>query len=352
MVRLPLASLMPVLAAGLAGCAELPDPELGTAEQAVIECDDWQCGSNSPIIDSLRFHELNVSGLPNAQGFFVESLWRAGVHYQLEVDRGRILGRSGSVTIQGSQLVNSQMRLRRGAKQYAIRITWVSTIPTFAELGGAPRTVETYQLDVSPLVGSDPTTAVEWRNLCSTIPRRDSPDLLGMNNVHAVVFEGERIDALGKTIAPALDATWFNIGCAGHALAKLAINAQTEAARKAFGFTTTILERQAFLKMLTGDYCGTGQSFTVPGQPLEWTDWRGHTQYVSPLPELQLEARWNPNGATCLNTPRVDANPTALGNAVFPGGVKSQILAACNLQMCPFGASWFDGKLVLSANPL
>ncbi len=349
MVRL--ASLMTLLAAGLVGCAEIPDAELGTTEQAVIDCDEWMCGSNSPIIDTLRFHELNVNGLPNAQGFLVQSLWRGGVHFALEVDRGRIRGRSGAVTIQGPQLVGSQLRLRRGAKTYGIRITAVTTIPTFAKLGGVPRTVETYQLDVSELLGDQPLH--EWRNVCSTIPARDNPDLLGMNNVHALVFEGERINAATKTISPVLDPTWFNIGCAGHAIAKLAINAQTEAARAAFGFATTILERQAFLKMVTGDYCGSGKSFTVVGQPLEWMDHHGYTKYVSPLPELQLEARWTAAGAVCLNTPRVDANPSQLGDAAFPGGVKAAVNAACGGRPpCPFGAAFLDGKLVLSSNPL
>jgi ADYC domain len=37
-------------------------------------------------------------------------------------------------------------------------------------------------------------------------------------------------------------------------------------------YPTTTAQRQAMLKMLTADYCGTGRSFTVDGQALKYGD--------------------------------------------------------------------------------
>ncbi|HSJ98073.1 MAG TPA: ADYC domain-containing protein [Myxococcota bacterium] len=354
---LRLASLLSLLAAGALGCADLSEVQLDTTttEQAFIDCDPWICGSNSPIIDTYRFHELNIRGLANDQGFSVFSLWRAGIHYQLSVEHGRIIGRAGSLQIQGAALQGAQIRLRHNptGRIFPVQIKGVGTVQTFARLGSTPRPLETYELEWAYMNGDAPPTG--WRNLCSNIPARSSPDVLGMNTTHALVFEGERIDRDAKTIDITLDTTWFNIGCAGHALAKLAINGHTEAAKRAYGFQTTIPERQAFLKMLAGDYCGNGTVFTVAGQRLQWMDWHGYTQYTMAPANLALEARWGPGGAICLDTPRVDANPTQLGSFYFPQGAEKALDDnACGLQIpsCDEGPLSFGGATLVSANPL
>jgi hypothetical protein len=356
---LRLASLLPLLTAGALGCADLSDDQLDTTttEQAFIDCDPWICGSNSPIIDTYRFHELNTRGLANDQGFSVLSLWQAGMSYQLWVEQGRIIGRMGSLQIQGAALQGAQIRLRHHptGRIFPVQIKRVGAVQTFARLGGAQRVLETYELEWAYMTGDAPPTG--WRNLCSNIPARSNPDVLGMNTSHALVFEGERIDRNAKTIGPGLDPAWFNIGCAGHAIAKLAINGHTEAAKQAFGFQTTIPERQAFLKMLAGDYCGNGMVFTVAGQPLQWMDWHGHTQYTKDPANLTLEARWGPDGAICLNTPRVDANPTQLGSFYFAQGVEKAIedncvgleIPTCDDDNDPLS---FGGATLVSANPL
>jgi len=350
-----LASLVSLFAIAAVGCVDAPDAALGQAEQAVIECDPWICGSNSPVIATYRFHELNLDHLDNDQGFSVISLWQAGIHYALSVEDGRIVGRAGPLEIRDGALQDAQIRLRRGAQTFAIKITAIGQVQTFARLLGASRTLQTYQLDMAELFGDAPPTG--WRNVCSNPPPRTSPDTLGMNGYHSLVFEGERINRDDKTIDPIIDKRWFNIGCAGHALAKLAINAQTEAAHHAFGFNTTVLERQAFLKMLAADYCGTGAVFTVAGQPLQWMDWRGYTHYVSNPANLEIEARWGPGGVTCLNTPRVFANPTPLGTATFPnpGAFLLDLQTECGGALpppCAGNVTDLGSHILISANPL
>lgn len=335
---------------GSLGCVQPADEQLGAAEQAVIECDTWICGSNSPVLGGFRFHELNIAGLLNDEDFSVMSFSKGSTSYQLTVERGRIMGRSGALLIHGSGLVGAQLRVRRGAKVFAIRISGVQVMQSYARMSGTTRPIETYLLDAAEYINGQ---LGDFRNLCSNVPSPYNDDLLGMTNTHALVFEGDRISRTSKTIDPVADTSWFNIGCAGHALAKMALNAQTEVAHATWGFNTSILERQTFLKMVTGDYCGTGKAFTVAGQPLQWMDWRGYTQYVTSPVNLEIEARWTPNGATCLGTPRVDANPTVLGDFIFNGNVMGAIAAECAVPPpCAGGPTFFDSKPLLSANPL
>jgi hypothetical protein len=255
------------------------------------------------------------------------------------------------VTLAGIDLEGAQIWIRRGTKTFAIRITDVAQTTMFATVAGQPQTVETYLLDVNELFGGLPSTA-PWTNLCKNPPPRESTDRLGLGSYRSVVFEGERFDAAAKTISTALQPSWFNVGCAGHTLAKMMMTGHVGAV-STLGFATTIPERQAMLKMLSADYCGTGHAMTVPGQPLRWWDAHSYNQYGMALANLELEARWTAAGAACLNTPRVDANQTALGAAVFPNGVDSVVNAECpNLPPCPLGAGDFDSKYLLSANPL
>jgi hypothetical protein len=56
--------------------------------------------------------------------------------------------------------------------------------------------------------------------------------------------------------------------------------------------------------MLTGDYCGTGMSFTEDGTSLYWQNAAGWSSNNLP-PSTAFEAYWNGNGARCLDTPRL-----------------------------------------------
>ncbi len=66
--------------------------------------------------------------------------------------------------------------------------------------------------------------------------------------------------------------------------------------------------------MLVGDYCGDGYPFTVAGQHLIWQG-GGMSYYGKPA---ALEARWDANGATCLDTPRMEKPSTNEGWKQFP----------------------------------
>ena len=58
---------------------------------------------------------------------------------------------------------------------------------------------------------------------------------------------------------------------------------------------------QAAMRMIRADYCGTGQTYTSNGNPIDVSDKWG-IQVADT--NWDVEAKWGPNGAVCLNTPR------------------------------------------------
>jgi hypothetical protein len=139
----------------------------------------------------------------------------------------------------------------------------------------------------------------------------------GMADFSAVLVDDENISK-EKLRVYAVDtndpaqAGSFLIGCAGHAIAKQHLTGHTKAASHYLLWTTTINQRTANLKMLTGDYCGNGTPFTVAGEKIKWQDEWGYYNTVNdpsyiPMTKV-LEARWDENGAICMNMPRVDYN--------------------------------------------
>ena len=101
------------------------------------------------------------------------------------------------------------------------------------------------------------------------------------------------------------------LACRGHALAKMKL-LQYDPDSPHLG--TRLEDRQATLRMITADYCGTGTPHTQSGVPLHWTDALGHVQFDSGSMSPIIEAEWDEFGAVCLNDTRlpgvtVDCSP-------------------------------------------
>jgi hypothetical protein len=345
-------SFLVVVVAAAGGCT-LSAESTSVVEQAA-SCPIWQCGNNSPEIAGHGFHELHEAGIPNAEGFRIEAFQKliggSLATFRVDVTDGRLRGVRRQGTLQGAALVGATLRVRRDANMYLVRISGVYPQPFWAKASGSPQ-LEAYLLEWAQTTdGINPVATVGWSNVCSKAGMDDTnPDLLGMWGEHSVLFEGDRIDAAAKTVY-GFDASWFNIGCAGHALAKMQLTGHTHAAKSA-GFVTTPAQRQTILKMFVADYCGTGTPFTVAGVRLSWMDsngWMAHAPFLT-----DVEARWSKHGAKCLNTPRVDANPTADSVAAFPD-IRGAIATECR-RPPPCAESDphdLDGMHLISANPL
>lgn len=350
-----------VVVAGVVGACVEP-PELSEAEQDTT-CDPRICGFNSPVIDHNGFHELEMTGLVNGQGFKLEGFDQqdpkgpigARVRYDLRVKNGLLTGTDPTrklPPIGGQQLVGSHIYISHHGVQYIIRVANVVDLasPDVLKFSVDPATpVETYTL-VYLAMSAYPSDSAEWPNLCGPVPhpipndRQYKGDLLGMRPGESVLFESDRIEMTTKTLNLYPETNWFNIGCWGHTLSKLYLTRNSIVSQPLFSIRQP--ERQATLKLLTADYCGTGRAFTVAGQKLVWQG--GGMTYL--YPPTSLEARWNDHGAMCLDTPRMRTPTTAEGAEMFPA-IDAMIRKECTLQTCAnHDPSLFDGALRVSGN--
>jgi hypothetical protein len=363
-----------------AGCGVGGEPDLAPGSDpgetrgvssAIKVCPDWGCGENSPQIDALGFHELNLLGTAgsprltdaNGAGLAIRAVDHQaqliaanGAMYDLAVVDGHIVGSSCSKAtectyLQGQDLVGAQILLQRGKAAYAITIDSVRTTEFFVDRSPT----EAYRLLWSA-AGAKPT------NLCNNIPlvvenladqgggndgEYGSQELMGLDPNEAVVFEGDRIDAVARTMSTEANDRWFNIGCAAAALAKLRLTRNTIHAQ-APGLLRAWQQRQATLKMFSADYCGTGAPFTVGGQRLVWKGDLMTDFFTKPR---ELEARWSERGALCLSMPRMLYPTSAYGAQVYPD-IGKMISGTCKVPRCSDLSFDFDGADRVSANPI
>ena len=364
-------STIAVVVLGLgAGCVngDVDAPQASSVEQDILTCQEFMCGTNSPQIAEFGFWDLNLPtifgtwGAPNNKGLQVVEFIQGAGAYLPRVTRGRLLAAPTTtvapynVTLSGSGLVGGFFLLVKDNRLFKLRVAEVNQVASWAQPTSGPHVMlETYKLDWTEFKNG----WGDFRNVCINPPSRENPDTLGMVGAlsfHTLLFEGDRIDADLK-LDTGIDRTWFNLGCAGSALAKMALTGHTEGARDAGTLFTTLAERQTMLKMLTGDYCGTGTAFTVAGQPLNWADDHGTMKLIQQPAQLVREARWTPTGAACLDKPRVDVHPTATSEQVFGVNVNIYNLAVtmCGSRMpppCDDNTLDNDGYHLLSATPM
>jgi hypothetical protein len=355
-----------VLGAGCAtgdlGGATEPTHEI---QQSLIQCPPYMCGTNSPQIAQFGFWDLNLppalgtAGQVNNVGLQVLGFVQNNQLYLPRVIAGRLTAVNSGGMIAGPALVNGWFYLRNAGRIFQLRITEVGSVSSWAmEPNGVVPVLEDYRLDWAEFANG---SWGRFRDMCNNPPSRESSEILTMTGPHiyrTLLFEGDRIDG-PKKLDNGVDTTWFNLGCAGSALAKMALTGHTEASRVAGTFDTTLAERQTMLKMLAADYCGDGTAFTVAGQPLNWSDDKGTMKLaalmVNPPQPLALESRWNEFGPVCLDKPRVDAHWTQLGWNTFGADVYDQAKAWCPTRFpppCADSSFANDGYHLLSATPL
>jgi hypothetical protein len=342
------------LACLIAACAVEPgdegngsegaDVNEGTIDQAILSCPDWACGQNGPSLNNRSFHELAENGDVSPDGFAMSGLVQSSLVYSARVVGSKLYGvRTGSPTLTGAALTGAFFWVVHESG-YAVKVyvTQVISVPMFGgPHQGAP--VEAYRLEWQTPFDEHRT------NLCAN-PPKDKPQTSNMLNLpgeFTVLFEGNRYDAKAKTLLPG-NRNYFNIGCASHAISKLFLTGHTNVSGD-----SSEKEQQAALKMLTADYCGDGTSFTLGGEPLYWQTSNGYMSFFGN--PTTLEARWNENGATCLERPRLKVSKNPLALQAFPD-IWDAIRTRCPQSVPPpcsdLSPSTFDGQLVVSANPI
>jgi len=335
-----------ILAFGLAlgaGCTdELP---VTATVQAIIEhepggdyCPTFGCGNNTSIVDQVAVTDVSETGAYNKAGFRLVRFEMQDLAHHWHLYRADVV----NGTLQALPLEIGQPKKTGPSVQGArftfysrdTRLTYYLFVDDFDQMlmwskdrAGYVPTADLYRLkwvekqvwDDAPSTGPSPLV-----DICGA-----NPDGSGMPDYLAVLFDDDRIDV--DTIRVTAETKdWFTIGCAGSALAKQHLLGHTKAAAAIQHRTpTTLDQRTANLKMITADYCGLGHPFTVPGTPLNWRDSTGRYDTVQSTQSTQIEARWNENGATCLNVPRIDyrlvEEPNGDAHDAFPDGVSRML---------------------------
>jgi hypothetical protein len=294
--------------------APLP-PSPSSSSSLADGCKPWECGSNGPWLGgNIVFHELAADGTPNDVGLKLDDFRSSSnVHLTLDVQGDELIGRTGSVELRRQGLVGAVLTLSRAAVQGS-REVWELTIKEVSktELWVDPvsqTSVPVYHFTYQQLGTGSPK---DTPDLCQP-PKELDPRWSSLGGM-ALIFRGDRYDAATKTVTEVGGHTpWFNIACAGTTVAKMHLLRHTWAGSDP-QHTTTVDQRQAVLKMLTGDYCGSGDSFTVNGHPLLYT-YAKPWQPVQPSPidwtsVATIDAVWDQTGAVCMNVPRmVDEQP-------------------------------------------
>jgi hypothetical protein len=299
-----------VFAISFAACTEMPTTASSSAAGTTTNCSDWGCLSNAASMgDRLVFHELDACNQRvNAAGIKLVGFQLGGTAMSLRV-RGDALIAIDTVTstqFTGNQLVGGILKLASTATGEFFDVPITDVGQTNFWVGPmAPTPAYTFQFRIgkAPSQFPDPTDRDGFTAVCAG-KHLDAESLLHhpVDQQVAVVFGRDRYNARTKTVTVnPNDECWFNIACAGSAVAKMHLLRHTEAGSDAT-HTTTQPQRQAMLKTITDDICGTGHSFTQDGEDVYYRDLRAW----HPLPSVlgTTEAIWDPGGAVCLDEPR------------------------------------------------
>lgn len=283
----------------LLGCEAAPEEELLDERGFFLlpDCSNWRCGYNSSEINGKSLQELHLGGEPNVDGVKLVGFlppaglllgWKLGVEGDALVARGGLFGNS---TLRGAQLIGSIMLVRVEAGLVVpVIIAGYDKVDSWASNG---KPVAAYSL-----IYADLAQPLLKRNVCKGT-------LLNQLDASVVVLAGERYD-LDNKIVLSDQSGWITLACAGSAAAKMALLGYGPHARFTDGSApASVAERQATLKMITADYCGDGESYTVNGTPVAWENQDG-TVLPDAADDLGLrEAVWTEHGARCLDTPRL-----------------------------------------------
>lgn len=340
------------LCLSLVGCVADPDsPDLGEtvsfSKNPGNNCTDWECGSNSPVVELAdKLWDLSEElDVPNSGGYSVEFFGTRNEHYgapttyvsyRPDVRDAKLYAYTASnQELANSDVVDMMWRVveQSTGNSYELMLKGVGETHYWAQpaVGIHSRPVQTYWLEIRRFVADWSTLPTAEERKYGPKPSRvcgTDPDSDGSTNFQAVLFDGDWLDADAIRVRGER-AKWFNIGCAGSALWKQHLTAMTLSSAKQLGYgPPSVNLRTASLKMITSDICGLGHSFTYQGQPLRWkTPVFSNVKTLPLLGQVQtLEARWNQNGALCLNTPRVDFRSGDGGDGFFPGGVEAMLI--------------------------
>ncbi|HEY0135541.1 MAG TPA: ADYC domain-containing protein [Nannocystis sp.] len=251
------------------------------------------CGygnGNSPYINRSDIPELHQFGLPNSTSVTIIGVRSPAhkLHHLRVIDDEFVALKGSTVVASGGQLVGWTIILDTPDGQVDVHISaHDGQVPSLVD-GGPMSSAYGLKYEHQDMPGE----------LISVCPGEGADDAV------VTLVLGETYDPELKLVN-ADQAGWFTLACGGEAVAKMKLlNYGPSADFDGSGEPATVDQRQATLKMITADYCGTGTSYTVQGLAVVWADEAGTVGPTSPPAGASVEAIWTADGAVCLDTPR------------------------------------------------
>lgn len=327
MTRILLFALATTALAPLWGCmgCDVDDPSdvavddrAGTSPTPTSGWGCKGCGfTNSAYLGSFPLESFALGVAPQqGEARLVGIVDASGVTRTVGLDDDAFTASKNNTVLKGGQLVGWTLLFDLG-------------LPKLAEVK-----IHDYQLHADWVTGTPiDTYALAYldRSSGEAVPLEVCPGL-GFEQTSIVLLPGETYDMDGVTVEPG-QAGHVTLACRGHALAKMKLMGYGPGD----GYGSGWEQRQATLKMLTADYCGKGQSFTVVGTPLQWADEAGNFPLSGNESPAQLEAKWDHRGALCIDTPRLFK--------------RDDVTKVCPLPHCNGDYSSFDGGTWISMRP-
>ena len=323
------------------GCvAGVGDEATSATEQFAKPCPNFGCGENSPIMGPYNIPELHTRQLPNGDGVILKYFQQGNAIYQVDIQNSKLVALypgTNIIALQGAALTSGYLVLSYPASTNlpaGDAKLWFNHVSSAGQnmWVGASTPVETYEL-LYEGAGSTARAPVCKRPPDSKVDSAtDGDGHLWANRFESLFFTGDRYDPQKLTVSLSTPqrGLWFNVACAGSAPAKLFLNRHTSAS-SAPGFSTTVDQRQAMLKMYSGDFCGDGTAYTVMGTPIHWTS---AFNLSSPTGnQASYESLWDAHGALCMDVHRLSnsADPTY---AAFAETIRN----TCGMKKCNLDA--------------
>ena len=304
-------------------------------------CPDYVCGKNSPNLDSFPVRQIDLTA-PTADGFSIAGAYVGNQAFALSVSHGRVSATAvnnaanvlSDVNLVGLRVIIRHATTTSPPTYYTVLFQNVDHAVQYSlpNAAGVRPHLESYQLSWQPTPNNPNAQLSSLRPFCPMPPVWGYDPDTRMPASNALVYEGEVYER-PYTVDAETRPEMITFACADTTFFKMATRGYTDMARADNYPATTTGERTALFKSFAANYCPNFVG-TVAGQPLDWFD--GKIQNGN---GPHLEARWNAQGAACLNTPRVVFHPTADSNAVFGlngANLAAQMAAAgCTVPACP-----------------
>lgn len=287
-------------------------------------CSEPQCGSNSPSLGDYSLAEVHqaapssvkgaqlmnkLSNLANQDGLYLINFFDPSgnpVKYTIRSDGELVIADPTGLVLSGSQVVGSVFQIgHKDPGEPDQFLTILEYHYSVAYWLGPNEYIHSYEMTYNDDLLDPPSSGTP---LC---PGPYTEPTSSHDAHRDVVFStGERYNFTTRKIFDhGVDSQgWANIACFRDGPSKSYLLRRRPETPDGEPYYTTVDERQALLHMFAADYCGDGSSFTYQGHPLEYEDTSGFitTQSLT----ATSEAIWAPNGAVCLDTPRLDTTYT------------------------------------------